>query len=254
MPHLLGRSLAGVARRLPLILAVMAAIAFLALGGTRYITLPALIANARRLHELADRRHVLAPILFIIIDAAMPMALVVPSWFCTVAGGLLFGPWLGAAYALVGTTLGACGVFLAARAGLRGLAERTGSRSARFVAGFQSNAMSYLLVLRLVPVFPFTLVNVAAAIGGVKLRVYAIATMVGIFPSICIYASIGGLLMTLAQQDEVPDPNLVLHPEFLVPLIGLAVLALVPLAARRLPRTPAGNPRPTPNADDQSGP
>jgi uncharacterized membrane protein YdjX (TVP38/TMEM64 family) len=218
---------------LPLVLAIVAAIVFLALGGTRYVTLAVLADNARWLHETADRWELTAPILFIAANAAMLMALVVPAWFCTIVAGLLFGRWLGTTYALVGTTFGAVGVFLIARAGLSGLTERTGTRAAAVAAGFRSNAFSYMVVLRLVPLFPFTLVNIAAALGRLPLRIYVLGTLVGILPSVLIYASLGDLLMDLARQDQLPDTNLLRQPKFLLPLLGLAVLALLPpLVAR----------------------
>jgi len=117
----------------------------------------------------------------------------------------LFGRWLGTAYALVGTTLGASGVFLSARAGLSDLAERAGSQAGGIAAGFRTNAFIYLVQLRLVPLFPFTLVNIAAALGGLSLRIYVLATLVGILPSVFIYASLGDLLLDPALQDRLPQ-------------------------------------------------
>ena len=88
----------------------------------------------------------------------------------TLTAGFLFGPWLGAIYALVGATLGATVVFLAARSGLYGLAARAGPRGRRLEAGFRADAFNYLLVLRLIPVFPFWLVNLVAGLAGMRLR------------------------------------------------------------------------------------
>jgi uncharacterized membrane protein YdjX (TVP38/TMEM64 family) len=80
--------------RLPFMIAVITAIAFIALGGRQYVTLQTLATNALWLRELAGRWHILAPLFFIAANAAMLMVLVVPSWFCTIVGGLLFGRWL----------------------------------------------------------------------------------------------------------------------------------------------------------------
>ncbi|MBV8186364.1 MAG: TVP38/TMEM64 family protein [Alphaproteobacteria bacterium] len=224
------------ARGLPLLLALLAAVLFLALGGTRYVTLAALSEHARWLRHTADDWGIAAPLLFILANAALLMVLVVPAWFCTIVGGLLFGRWLGTAYALLGTTLGACGVFLAARAGLAGVVERAGPRASAIGEEFRKNAWSYLLFLRIVPLFPFVLVNVAAALGRLPLKTYALGTLIGIIPSVLIYASLGDFLMDMAQHDRPPDANPLLEARFLLPLLALAALALLPAIVGRLRR------------------
>jgi uncharacterized membrane protein YdjX (TVP38/TMEM64 family) len=222
-----------VARGLPLLLALLGAVLFLALGGARYVTLASLAEDARWLRHAADDWGIAAPLLFILANAALLMVLVVPAWFCTILAGLLFGRWLGTAYALLGTTLGACGVFLAARVGLAGIVARAGPRVTAIGEGFRKNALSYLLFLRLVPVFPFVLVNVAAALGRLPLRTFILGTLIGIIPSVLIYASIGELLMDMARPDRLPDDDLLLHKRFLLPLLALAVLALLPVVVTR---------------------
>jgi uncharacterized membrane protein YdjX (TVP38/TMEM64 family) len=225
MPNLLKRT----ARRLPLLLALLAAMLFLVLGGPRYVSLAALAEHARWLRHTTADWHIAAPLLFIAANAALLMLVFVPAWFCSIMAGLLFGRWFGAAYALVGTTLGASCFFLVVQSGLSGLIERAGPRAARISSGFRNNGLSYLLFLRIVPVFPFVLVNVAAALGRLPLPTFIVGTLIGIVPSIVIYASLGQLLMNLAQQDELPDINLLHKPEFLLPMLGLAALALVPV-------------------------
>jgi uncharacterized membrane protein YdjX (TVP38/TMEM64 family) len=233
MPNSLMRAAIGAAGRLPLLIAVLAAIFFLSFGGTQYITVAALSENARWLHHTAESWGIAAPLLFIIANAGLLMVLVIPAWFCTIVAGLLFGLWLGTACALLGTTLGASAVFLAARAGLSGLAECAGPRTATIVSGFRRNALSYLVFLRLVPLFPFTLVNVAAALARIPLRTFILATLIGTIPSIVIYASFGDLLMDLAEQGGLPDASLLHQPRFLLPLLGLAAVALVPILVAR---------------------
>src|SRR3546814_3176385 len=102
----------------------------------------------------------------------------------TVASGFLFGTLLGAACSVAGATLGAIAVFLVARTALGDLLRhRTGSALARMRAGFQENALNYLLVLRLVPLFPSWLVNLVPAFLGVSLKVFVIGTLLGIIRS-----------------------------------------------------------------------
>ncbi|HUN41584.1 MAG TPA: VTT domain-containing protein [Acetobacteraceae bacterium] len=230
------RVAARLAPRLPLAIAVLMAVTFISLAGKRYLNLSTLAANAKWMREMAQQWWLLAPILFVAANAALLMSLVIPAWFCTIAGGLLFGRWQGIVYALIGTTLGAAGVFLAARFGLQGLGESPGKRAKQIAEGFRANAFSYLVVLRLVPIFPFTLVNIAAAISGIPPRTYILGSLVGITPSTLIYASLGDMLSEIAQHDQLPDANLMLEPRFLIPLLGLACLALLPVLFGRLGR------------------
>jgi uncharacterized membrane protein YdjX (TVP38/TMEM64 family) len=221
------------AGRLPLMFAVLAMVLFLASGGSRYVTIAAIAENARWLRHTAESWGLTAPLLFIIVNAGLLMLLVIPAWFCTIVAGLLFGFWLGAACAIIGTTLGASAVFLAARAGLSGLAEGAGPRAVAIAGGFRRNALSYLVFLRLVPLFPFTLVNVAAALAHIPLQTFVLATLTGTIPSIVIYASFGEMLMDLAEHGGLPDSSLLQQPRFLFPLLGLAALALVPILVAR---------------------
>ena len=144
-----------------------------------------------------------------------------------IAGGYLLGTWLGALSAVIGATLGATGIFLAARAGFGGLAQRAGPFVGKLEAGFRADAFNYLLVLRLVPIFPFWLVNLVPALVGVRLRSYMLATFLGIIPGTFVYASLGSGLGEIVQE---PDLGIVFHPSVLLPVIGLAVLALIPVA------------------------
>ena len=233
MPNSLKRAAIGAAGRLPLLLAVLAAILFLSFGGSRYVTVASLSENARWLRSTADGWGIAAPLLFIIANVAMLTLLVVPAWFCTMVSGLLFGLWFGTVYALLGTTLGASAVFLAARAGLGGLAGRAGRHTATIADGFCRNAFNYLMFLRLVPLFPFTLVNVAAALAGIPLRTYVLGTLIGTIPSVFIYASFGDLLIDLAERGTLPDTSLLHQPRLLFPLLGLGALALLPIIVAR---------------------
>jgi uncharacterized membrane protein YdjX (TVP38/TMEM64 family) len=142
MPDAIRRLGADLGRWLPLVLAATAGGAVVMLGGREYVA-----AHSRWLADLVDHWPFLAPFLYVVVDVAALMMLVQPS-FCTMVGGVLFGPWLGATYALVGTTLGATGVFLAARNGLGGIAVHAGSLVGRAEMDFHADAFSYLILLR----------------------------------------------------------------------------------------------------------
>src|SRR5438128_4781046 len=216
------------ARRLiPLGLLVAAGIAFIAAGGPKYLTFATLAENRDWLCSLVVRWGFVAAFLYIAVYG-MLVALSVPGGaVLTIAGGFLFGTWLGALCAIIGATLGATAIFLAARAGLGGLAPRRGPLVARLEAGFRADAFSYLLVLRLVPIFPFWLVNLVPALVGVRLRTYVMATLLGIIPGTFVFASLGNGLGDIVEE---PGLGVLLRLNVLGPIIGLALLALIPVA------------------------
>jgi uncharacterized membrane protein YdjX (TVP38/TMEM64 family) len=220
-------------RFLPLVVIALAAAAFLAIGGERYVSFAALAANRAWLAGLVRRWGALAVLVYVAGYAALTALSVPGAAILTIAGGFLFGTWLGGLSAVIGATLGASAIFLAARAGLAGLAARAGPRAQRIEAGFRADAFNYLLVLRLVPIFPFWLVNLAAGLAGVRLLPYVGATFLGIIPGALVYAGLGSGLGHLVAAGRAPDLALIFRPRVLVPLLGLALLALIPVGYRR---------------------
>ncbi|MGH7113624.1 MAG: TVP38/TMEM64 family protein [Stellaceae bacterium] len=217
-------------RLLPLGFLLATGLAFVIAGGHRYLTFAALADNRSWLCALAARWGFIAA-LFYIAAYAVLVALSVPGGaVLTIAGGFLFGTWVGGICAVIGATVGATGVFVAARAGLGGLAQRAGPFFGKLEAGFRADAFNYLLVLRLVPLVPFWLVNLVPALAGVGLPTYLVATFLGIIPATFIYAGLGNGLGNVVDQ---PDLAIVLRPSVLLPILALAVLALVPVWYKR---------------------
>jgi uncharacterized membrane protein YdjX (TVP38/TMEM64 family) len=103
----------------------------------------------------------------------------------------------------------------------------------RMEEGFRADALSYLLVLRLIPIFPFWLVNIVPAFLGVPLRTYVLGTLIGIIPGSFVYASVGNGLGAVFDAGQTPDLGIVFEPAILLPIVGLAVLALLPVAYRK---------------------
>jgi uncharacterized membrane protein YdjX (TVP38/TMEM64 family) len=219
------------ARRLvPLGLLVVAGIAFIVAGGHKYLSFAALSENRDWLCSLVTSWGIVAALLYVAVYGLL-VALSVPgAAVLTIAGGFLFGTWLGALCAVIGATLGATMIFLAARAGLGGLAQRAGRFAGKVEAGFRADAFNYLLVLRLVPIFPFWLVNLVPALVGVRLTTYVLATFLGIIPGTFVYASIGNGLGDVVEE---PDLRILFKPSVLVPIVGLALLALIPVGYKR---------------------
>jgi uncharacterized membrane protein YdjX (TVP38/TMEM64 family) len=164
----------------------------------------------------------------------------------TLTGGFLFGLVWGSLLTLTGATLGAVAIFLAARTSLGDrLAARLEGRGgfmARLKRGVQENQASVLLLMRLVPVVPFFLANLAPAFVGVRLRTYAWTTFFGIMPGTVVYTSVGDGLGAVFEQGGEPDLGIIFEPQVLGPLLGLAALAALPMAVRRVRGARAANP------------
>jgi len=220
-------------RLLPLAILALGGGLFVALGGGRYLSFAALAANREWLVAAVAQAGTTAAVAFILTYAGLVALSFPAAELLTIAGGFLFGRWLGAAYAVIGATIGATLVFLAARAGLAGLAARAGPWAERLAAGFRRNSFNYLLVLRLIPLFPFWLVNLAAGAAGLPLRVYILGTLIGILPATFIYANLGTGLGAVIAEGRSPDFALLLHPGLLLPILALAALALLPLLYQR---------------------
>ena len=153
----------------------------------------------------------------------------------TLTGGFLFGAVAGTVLSVTGATTGATLVFLAARTAFSDLLRaRAGSTIERMREGFARNALSYLLFLRLVPVFPFFIVNLVPAFLGVPLRTYVLATFIGIIPGGFVYALIGSGLGGIFDRDEPFSIASVLDGTIIAGLVGLGIMALLPVLYQRL--------------------
>ncbi|MBW6398081.1 VTT domain-containing protein [Roseomonas sp. HJA6] len=146
----------------------------------------------------------------------------------TLAGGLLFGVWVGTALTVLGATIGAALLFLAARSALAPLVI---GRAAAFVdrlrPGLERDGFFYLLTLRLIPVVPFWLLNLVPALVGMPFRAYLAATAIGIVPGTAVFAGIGAGLGGVLAAGGRPGPGDLLTPGILLPLSGLAALSLL---------------------------
>lgn len=228
----------GLLRWLPLGLIVAAAAALFATGAHLDLTLDTLAAHRAELSAFVDARPTAAAAGFATLYAAT-IALGLPiAVLFTVGGGLLFGTVGGGILSVLGATLGSLGVFLAARTAAGDtIARRAGPRLRTFEAGFRRDAFAYLLVLRLLPLFPFWLVNIVPAALGVRLRTFAAATAIGMLPGAFVYAAVGAGLGSVIDQGGRPDLGILFTPEVLLPILGLALLALLPVLVRRFRRT-----------------
>lgn len=229
-------TVSGIRRFLPLALLVLGFVAFFVLGFDAYISLDQLREHRAMLQQWVAEGPVAAALLYILIYAAMTAFSVPGGLLLTIAGGFLFGALAGTVCAVLGATIGAIAVFLAARSAFGDFLRRRvkAGMVRRMEEGFRRNALSYLLVLRLVPLFPFWMVNLVPAFLGVRLRTYVIGTFIGIIPGGFVYASVGNGLGAVFDAGATPDLGIIFEPAVLIPIIGLALLSLLPVVYRMI--------------------
>ncbi|MBV8574721.1 MAG: TVP38/TMEM64 family protein [Acetobacteraceae bacterium] len=218
---------------LPLLLIVAAIAVVWSLDLPRHVSWESLAAHRASLVALSEAHPIAVPACYLLIYAAATALSIPEGAALTIAGGFLFGTFLGAALTVVGATAGAILLFLAARTALaRPFCARAGPFLERIRPGLERDGFSYLLALRLVPVLPFWLVNLAPALVGMRLAPFALATLIGIVPGTLVFASIGAGAGQLLGAGKQPDWWLVFSPSVLLPFVGLALLSLAPVAWR----------------------
>ena len=221
-------------RLTPLLALLTGLVVFYALGLHKYVNLDTLRENREAVQAWVGQHGFLAALIYTAAYAAVVAFSLPGGALMTIVGGFMFGLVPAAACVVVGATIGATVLFLAARTALGDfLRTKTGPALKRMESGFRENALSYLLVLRLIPLFPFWLVNLVPAFLGVSLRTYVIATFIGIIPGTLVYASFGNGLGEVLDLGQEPNLGIIFNPEILIPLIGLAVLALLPVLYKK---------------------
>ncbi|HWV82507.1 MAG TPA: VTT domain-containing protein [Hyphomicrobiaceae bacterium] len=239
---------------LPLALLVAIAGTILAAGWHEHLSLKTIGLNYEALRGFISANLAAALAIYFasylaVVALSLPGALVL-----TLAGGLLFGWKIAAPATVVAATAGATIIFLVARSSLGSvMASRVGPWLTRLRKGFSENALSYLLFLRLVPAFPFVVVNLAAAVLGVPLRTYVLGTFLGIIPGTTAIAVAGAGLGSvikaqnrsyhacLAAQPADPgaacpyriDTSALLTKELILALVLLGIVALIPVALKK---------------------
>jgi uncharacterized membrane protein YdjX (TVP38/TMEM64 family) len=221
----------------PLALLIAAIAAAWSSGLAQQIGWEPLARNHAELLAWVGSHPTVAPFLYIAIYAVAAALAFPEAAVLTVAGGLLFGTLVGGALAIAGSSIGAIVLFLAVR---YHLAEAIARRRGRFLralrVGLRRNGFNFLVAIRLVPAFPFWLVNFAAGLSGMRLAPYAAATVIGIIPATFVYASVGAGLGDVLAMGGQPDLAVIFSPRVLGPLIALAALALLPVVWRRRKR------------------
>lgn len=221
-------------RFLPLLCLVALIALVFAMGWHRMLSLDMLRERRAMLVGFVMDRFMLAVVIYAALYVAV-VALSLPGGaIMTVAGGFLFGKWLGTPIVVVAASIGATVLFLIARSAFGDmLRAKAGPFLRKMEDGFRANAFWYLLSLRLIPVFPFFAVNLVPALLGVPLATYVLATVIGIVPATFVFASFGAGLGEIFDRGEMVNLKSVLTPGIMIALVGFAVLALIPVAVKR---------------------
>jgi uncharacterized membrane protein YdjX (TVP38/TMEM64 family) len=261
----------------PLAVVAAAMLLVFSMGWHHAITLENIVAQRDRFHHVLAKHSILPVLVYVLIYIAAAALSLPGSLILTLTGGLLFGWLVGGVAAVVAATVGATLVFLIARmaiadANLAHLAakfawlpsvaghleqlHKLDALLEQMRAGFKKDAMSYLLFLRLVPAFPFWVVNLVAAILGVPLKTYVVGTFFGIIPATFAFASLGAGLDSVVAAAKAEhaacvaaqgphacklaiNASSLVTQELILAFVLLGFAALIPVAYKRWRNTHA---------------
>ncbi|TDQ64249.1 putative membrane protein YdjX (TVP38/TMEM64 family) [Maritalea mobilis] len=243
-------------RWLPLALLVLVIAGLYLSGAYKWLSIEALVQNYTAMSQFVVDNLVVAILLYMVFYAAAVAVSFPAAWVLTVAGGLLFGWWLGGLATIFAATIGASILFFIAKTSLgEHMRKNAKGYVQRMRDGFQKDSVSYMLFLRLTPVFPFTLVNIVPGLLGVPFATYFWTTLVGIAPGTFAYAYAGEGLDSIvrAQADAYEacvaagnapcgislEVGNIITTDLLIALGALGLASLIPIVIKRLRKTPA---------------
>lgn len=227
----------GWARRMPLL--VILAVALLGAFTLRdYLSFEALRDNREALIAFRDANFAITALAFVLFYVVVVAFSLPGATIATLTGGFLFGTWLGTLFNVTGAGTGAILIFLAARYGLgEKLATKLDSAEGpikKIKAGINENQWSMLFLIRLVPAVPFFVANLLPAFLNVPLYRYAVSTFLGIIPGALVFTSVGAGLGEVFAAGETPDLGIIFAPHIIGPILGLCVLAALPMALKAI--------------------
>jgi uncharacterized membrane protein YdjX (TVP38/TMEM64 family) len=224
-------------RRLPM-LAILATALIGAVALRDELSFDTLSRHRDTLLELRDSHYLVALLAFLAAYIAIVTFSLPGGTIATLTGGFLFGLFPGVIYNVAAASTGAVLVFLAARSGFGAAMARklegAGGKAAKLQAALRENEWSVLFLMRLVPLVPFFIANLIPAFVGTSLTRFAVSTFVGIIPGALVFTSVGAGLGEVFARGEAPDLGVIFTPPVLLPLLGLAALAALPMVLRAL--------------------
>lgn len=222
-------------RFLPISILIMCLGLFFYFKLYQYFTFSSLQQHREQLTSWTQQYYLLSALVFCVVYI-FAVALSFPgATLLTLLGGFLFGIALGSLFVILSATIGACLIFMATKTAFGDvLAKKAGPFVKKFEHGFQENAFSYLLILRLVPIFPFWLINIIPALLNINLRTFAFTTLIGIIPGSAVYVAVGNGLGAIFDSNQQPNLRIIFEPHILLPIIGLAILSCIPVAYQKI--------------------
>ena len=220
---------------LPLALILVLMIAAYISGITNFLTLETLRDYDKTLQKFVQEHAILAPLLFM-VAYALSAALSLPvSIYFTLLAGFLFPQPYSTLYAVFSATLGATLFYYAAKTPLQEVfRKRAGDALHKLEKGLKEHTASYFLFLRIIPLFPFWFLNLAGAFFHVPAWTFIWTTFIGILPASFIYTETGGSLEAILESDKPITLSLIFNTKMIVAMVGLGILALLPIAIKKL--------------------
>ena len=216
-----------------LVLLILGIIAVVYFRWYEYLNYPLFKKYHSQLHSWANQHYFVSLLLYVLFYITV-IILFIPASLPTIVGGFLFGP-VSIIYSLFSATIGALILFFIVRTTVGSwIARRARGWVAAVEKSFRANAFNYLIFLRFLPIIPFWAVCIVAALLNVPRSIFLWSTILGVTPAIIIYTMLGSGLNAFFKTDQAPNLNIITSPEVLFPLLGLAVLALLPIIYRWL--------------------
>lgn len=225
----------GMAKRLPL-LVILAVAAVGAFTLRDYLSFQALADNREALIAFRDANYLITVLAFIAAYVVIVAFSLPGATIATLTGGFLFATFPGFLFNVIGATIGATGIFMAAR---MGFGEKLGAKLEASEGpikaikdGIDENQWSMLFLIRLVPAVPFFVANLLPAFLEVPLRRFVISTFLGIIPGAVVFTSVGAGLGEVFAKGETPNMGIIFEPHIILPILGLCVLAALPIVIK----------------------
>jgi uncharacterized membrane protein YdjX (TVP38/TMEM64 family) len=224
-------------RFVPIGLLAALAVAAIASGSLHELTFASLQAHHRTLRLFVERHPVESMVVYLALETLVVAACLPGPGLMSAAAGFLFGAVAGGAACLAAGVAGSCIVYLACRTAFGGvLAKRAGPRVARLAKALQEDGFGLLLTLRLMPVMPMMVVNLAAGLAPARPAAFIAATALGLAPVSFLFAAVGAGLGRLFHEGVKVDASVFAHPSLFGPLAALAALSAIPALVRLMRR------------------
>ncbi|MBK2125265.1 TVP38/TMEM64 family protein [Fangia hongkongensis] len=191
--------------------------------------------NYQNLQGFTQQHYFISVVIFMLAYILIVAFSIPGATLMTLLGGFLFGVIFGGIWVVLSATIGATITYLAVKTAFaEALKEKAHGSIQKMRDGFRENEFNYLIFLRLLPIFPFFIINIAAGVLGVSLRAFFIGTLLGIIPGSFIYAWVGSGLGFALSQGESINMKIIFAPQILLPIIGLAILSIIPIVYKKL--------------------